>query len=84
MPTFSFDSLTCHKFATSSWSGTLWIESTNRSKQPNTNNNNINIEYFNLENKVITLHQQVDYHLYLCWFGCLGQIRGGLINEQSI
>jgi hypothetical protein len=26
----------------------------------------------------------VDYHLYLCWFGCLGQIRGGLINEQSI
>jgi len=34
IPTFAFDSLICHIFATSSWGATLWIESTNRLKQP--------------------------------------------------
>ncbi len=33
MPTFAFDLLMCHKFATFSWGETLWIESTRRSKQ---------------------------------------------------
>jgi hypothetical protein len=32
MPTFSFDSFLCHKFAIF-WGGTLWIESTNKWKQ---------------------------------------------------
>jgi hypothetical protein len=59
MPTFAFDSFVCHKSDTSSWGGTLWIKSTNRWKQYNNNNNNIYIKYFNLQNKVVTLHQQV-------------------------
>jgi hypothetical protein len=33
MPTFAFNSIVCHKSTISSWSGTLWIESTNMWKK---------------------------------------------------
>ncbi len=54
MPTFAFDSLMCHRSTTFSSGATLWIKFTNRSKQPNARNNDINIWYFNLQSKLIT------------------------------
>jgi hypothetical protein len=38
---------------------------------------------FNLQNKVITFHQQVQQWLPLL-IGCLGQRKGGLISEHLI
>ncbi len=77
MPTFAYNSLMCHISATFSWGETLWIKSTNRWKQSIINNNNINIQYFSLQNKVVTLYYKCS-NGYLCWFGCLRQGKGGL------